>query len=226
MKVLGYLRVSTDGQVRDGISVKAQEKKIRAWAELNEAETVTIFNDAGLSGKRADNRPGLRDALRTIGRGDALVVYSLSRLARSTKDTISIAETLDRRGADLVSLSEKIDTTTASGKMLFRMLAVLSEFERDQISERTRMALSHKRSNGQKTGGDVPFGHHLKDGSLVPDENEQAAISLILQLRHEGTSLRAIAAELETRGHLTKRGHKRWNPKTVSSIIAREQIAA
>ena len=120
MKTIGYVRVSTSGQAQDGVSLSAQEAKIRAWSELNGADDVVIFTDAGLSGKRADNRPALQDALRTVGKGDALVVYSLSRLARSTKDTISIAETLDKRGADLLSLSEKIDTTTAAGKMVFR----------------------------------------------------------------------------------------------------------
>ncbi|MEE9311133.1 MAG: recombinase family protein [Planctomycetota bacterium] len=79
-------------------------------------------------------------------------VYSLSRLCRSTKDAINISEQLDKSGADLVSLSERLDTTSASGKMIFRMLAVLSEFERDQISERTKAALAHKKSLGQRVG--------------------------------------------------------------------------
>ena len=226
MKTIGYIRVSTSGQAQDGVSLSAQEAKIRAWSELNGAEDVVIFTDAGLSGKRADNRPALQEALKTVGKGDALVVYSLSRLARSTKDTISIAETLDKRGADLVSLSEKIDTTTAAGKMVFRMLAVLSEFERDQVSERTRVALAHKRANGEKTGGDVPYGYRLKAGRLVSHESEQEAIALIRELRSKGHSLRRIAEELESQGYRTKTRRKHWNPKTVSTIIERERIAA
>ena len=226
MKTIAYVRVSTSGQVQDGVSLSAQESKIRAWAELNGAEDVVIFTDAGLSGKRADNRPALQEALKTVGKGDALVVYSLSRLARSTKDTISIAETLDKRGADLVSLSEKIDTTTAAGKMVFRMLAVLSEFERDQVSERTRVALAHKRANGEKTGGDVPYGYRLKAGRLVAHESEQEAIALIRELRSKGHSLRRIGEELESQGYRTKTRRKHWNPKTVSAIIERERIAA
>lgn len=88
------------------------------------------------------------------------MVYSLSRLARSTKDAIAIAERLDKAGADLVSLSEKIDTTTAAGKMVFRMLAVLAEFERDLVSERTTAALAHKAGKGERIG-EVPFGWTL-----------------------------------------------------------------
>jgi site-specific DNA recombinase len=226
MKAIAYIRVSTEGQAQDGVSMAAQEAKLRAWADLNGAEQVTVYRDAGLSGKRADNRPGLQEALTAVAKGDVLIVYSLSRLARSTKDTIAIAEYLDRRGADLVSLSEKIDTTTAAGKMVFRMLAVLSEFERDQVSERTRMALAHKRSRGEKTGGDVPFGFKLRAGLLVPDTVEQRAIALINQLRANGHSLRAIARHLEAEGYRTKSGRLHWHPKTVAAIVDREAQAA
>lgn len=221
MKVVGYIRVSTEGQAQDGVSLAAQEAKIQAWAELNDAEEVEIYRDT-ISGKRADNRPGLQQALQSVGKGDALIVYSLSRLARSTKDTILTAERLDRAGANLVSLSEAIDTTTAAGKMVFRMLAVLSEFERDQVSERTRLGLAHKRSNGEKTGGDVPFGFTAEEGRLVPHPEEQKAIGLIRDLHGKGYSLRRIGAELEKRGHRTKSGKTRWHPKTVSAILHRE----
>jgi DNA invertase Pin-like site-specific DNA recombinase len=224
MKTIGYVRVSTDVQVKDGVSLEAQENKIRAWAELNGAESVSIFLDAGLSGKRADNRPGLQQALAAVKKGDALVVYSLSRLARSTKDTITIAESLDKRGADLVSLCEKIDTTTAAGKMVFRMLAVLSEFERDQVSERTRMALDHKRACGEKTGGDVPYGYLLDEGRLLPHAAEQKALALIRRLHAAGHTLRHIARELEKQGYQTKTGRTQWHPQSVKQII--ERIAA
>jgi site-specific DNA recombinase len=88
---------------------------------------VGCFEDAGLSGSRADNRPALQSALtEACRRKAALVVYSLSRLARSTTGAIKISERLNKSGADLVSLSEHIDTTSAAGKMVFRLLAVLA----------------------------------------------------------------------------------------------------
>ncbi len=222
MKAIGYIRVSTDAQAQDGVSLDAQEAKARAWAELNGADSVTVFCDAGISGKRADNRPGLQAALNAVQSGDALIVYSLSRLARSTKDTITIAEALDKRGADLVSLSEKIDTTTAAGKMVFRMLAVLSEFERDQVSERTRLALGHKRACGEKTGGDVPYGYTLEGDRLVAHLGEQKAIAVIRRLHRAGHSLRQIAAQLEASGYQTKTGRIHWHPQSVKQILERE----
>ena len=221
MKTIGYIRVSTSGQVEDGVSLDAQEAKVHAWADLNGADEVVIFRDEGISGSRSDNRPGLQNALAMVGKGDALVVYSLSRLSRSTKDALILSEILLKKEADLVSLSEKIDTTTAAGKMVFRMLAVLSEFERDQVSDRTRFALAHKRANNEKTGGDIPFGYYLDGVHLIEDENEQKAIALIRDLRVKGYTLQAICWELQREGHKTRRGNLKWQPKTVSRIIER-----
>ena len=223
---IGYIRVSTVGQVEDGVSIEAQKNRIAAWCLANDVELSETFTDEGLSGKRADNLPQLQSALEAVKRtGSVLVVYSLSRLARSTKDTIAIGEQLDAAGADMVSLSEKIDTTTAAGKMVFRMLAVMAEFERDLVSERTTLAMAHKRSKNERIGK-VPFGFDLhEDGStLVENESEQRILKLIESLRSDGYSLRAIANELSNRGIKTKSGKSKWNHSTVQRIT--ERIAA
>ena len=147
------------------------------------------------------------------------MVYSLSRLCRSTRDAISISEKLDRCGADLVSLSERIDTTSASGRMIFRMLAVLSEFERDQISERTKAALAHKRAQGEATGH-APFGFDVGiDGkTLVPNEQEQRVLRVIAYLDRKGLSQRRIVAALNSRGLQTKSGG-RWTRGSLRSVL-------
>ncbi len=224
MKAIGYIRVSTQGQVEDGVSLDAQEAKVKAWANLNNASEVVIFSDAGISGKRSDNRPGLESALKAVEKGDALICYSLSRLSRSTRDTLLIADTLTKKEADLVSLCEKIDTTTASGKMVFRMLAVLSEFERDQVSDRTRFALAHKRENGEKTGGSVPFGYDANKGKLFDNAEEQRTISLILEWSNKGETLRAICRKLEDANITRKNGSTTWHPQTVADIVKRENV--
>jgi DNA invertase Pin-like site-specific DNA recombinase len=225
MKAVGYIRVSTQGQAEDGVSLDAQEAKVRAWADLNGAAEVVIFRDEGISGKRSDNRPGLQDALAAVSKGDALIVYSLSRLSRSTRDTLALSDLLTKREADLVSLSEKIDTTTAAGKMVFRMLAVLSEFERDQIADRTRFALAHKRACGEKTGGDVPFGYHVRKGKLYPIPAEQKAVRLVRDLKTKGGTLRGICRALEAAGVARKNGSRSWHPQIVSDILKREPLA-
>ena len=206
---IGYIRVSTEGQVQDGVSLDAQRAKIEAWCALNDYTLAAVHVDAGISGKSADNRPGLQAALNDCRKGSALVVYSLSRLARSTKDTISISERLAKAGADLVSLSERIDTTTAAGKMVFRMLAVLAEFERDQISERTTTAMQFKKTKGERVGA-IPYGSRLADDgvNLLPDPVEQAVIAQARELRAAGLSLRAIAAELDRQGVKARNGQR------------------
>ena len=218
----GYIRVSTDGQVTDGVSLEAQRERISLWCAGNGYTLGGIYVDAGLSGGRSDNRPGLQNALEAVCKARGiLVVYSLSRLARSTKDTIQIGERLDKSQADLVSLSERIDTTSAAGKMMFRMLAVLAEFERDQISERTTTAMRFKKSQGQRVGK-VPFGFDLGGDqvTLIPNETEQQALNLIQALRTEGKSMRAIAEELTRQNIATKEG-KPWSHGTIQRILNR-----
>lgn len=205
-KAVCYLRVSTETQASEGISLLAQEQKCRQWSELNDYDVVEIHIDAGISGKSTSNRPALQDALKSIGKGDALVVYSLSRLSRSTKDTLSIAELLEKKKADLVSITERIDTLSSTGKMVFRLLSVLAEFERDQVSERTKLALAHKKSIGEKTGGSVPYGYKLDDDGkkLLPVPEEQEVIRSARKLKDAGNSLRAIAKILAGKGFKTR----------------------
>jgi site-specific DNA recombinase len=225
MRVVAYIRVSTEGQAVEGVSLDAQRARIAAWAAANDGTLCEgdVHVDAGISGKRWDNRPGLKAALDSVcGGGGVLVVYSLSRLARSTRDTINIAERLERAGADLVSLSEKIDTTSASGKMLFRLMAVLNEFERDLIAERTRTALAHKRDKSELIGH-VPYGSNLDpDGrTLVACPAELAVMADVWRMRAEGRSLRKIAAELTGRGVPTK-GGRPWSHSSIVSILERK----
>lgn len=220
---VGYVRVSTEGQAQDGASLEAQEAKIRAWCEANDYTLLALHVDAGLSGGRSDNRPGLQAALTDACKGKAaLVVYSLSRLARSTKDAIVMSERLDRAGADLVSLSERIDTTSASGKMVFRLLAVLAEFERDLIAERTKTTMAHLRSKGRRISGHIPFGFDLAmDGQMLTlNPEEQAVIVEIRLLREEGQSLRQIALGLNERDVRSKTGCP-WSPKVILGLLKR-----
>jgi DNA invertase Pin-like site-specific DNA recombinase len=223
-QAIGYVRVSTDLQAQEGISLEAQQARIRSWCDANGYTLVNIYVDAGLSGSRSDNRPGLQSALEAACRPNAaLIVYSLSRLARSTKDAISISERLAKGGADLVSLSERIDTTTAAGKMIFRMLAVLAEFERDQLSERTKTAMAHLRQQGRRVSRHIPYGFVLaSDGkTLAPHPDEQTVMARIRALRVEGLSLRQIAAALTTLNIPTKHDRS-WTAKVIHSLLHRE----
>jgi site-specific DNA recombinase len=149
--VIGYTRVSTEDQKNSGLGLEAQRAAITAWAAGRGLE-VTIYEDAGITGTSMEKRPALEAALCAATEGTVLVAYSLSRFARSTRDMLSIAERLKRQGADLVSLTESIDTTTATGRLVFTLLSALSQFERDLTSERTRAALGALKARGVKLG--------------------------------------------------------------------------
>lgn len=220
----GYCRVSTAGQVADGVSLEAQSERIKAWAAANGYELGGIFTDAGISGKRADNRPGLTAALDAVckARG-VLVVYSLSRMSRSVKDTLTITDKLSRSKADLVSLTEKIDGTTAAGRMMLSMLAVLSQFERDLVAERTKTALAHKKSKSERVSRKIPYGWSLDaDGKTLTEvPAEQKVLRLIAELRADGESLRSIASILTGQGVPTRDGKPGWTHSTIQSIVNR-----
>jgi site-specific DNA recombinase len=218
MKAFGYVRVSTQEQAKDGVSLDMQRAKLSKWAELNDAELVEVVADEGLSAKSI-NRPGLARVLELAKRHRAaVVVYSLSRLSRSTKDTLHIVSELERSGGELVSLSERIDTSSAGGRMVFRMMAVLAEFEREQLSERTRDAMRHAKSQGRVVG-QVPHGYSRDGDLLILNPQEQQAVALARSLRSKGYSLRAISDELAAAGSLNRAGRP-LNPKSVRSMLA------
>jgi site-specific DNA recombinase len=205
-------------QVTEGVSLQAQRAKIEAWCFANDYELAGIHCDEGISGTKSD-REGLLSAMAEAGKGTALIVYSLSRLTRSTKDLISFGDKLEKQGADLISLTEKIDTTTAAGKMVFRMLGVLNEFERDQVSERTKAALAHKKANNQ-VYNHTPYGYTRSGETLRKNDKEAAVAAQAVKLHQSGKTMRAIARHLNEHGIPTKLG-KQWQPMQVSRLIKR-----
>jgi len=222
MKAVGYCRVSNDTQAREGVSLAAQHARITTWCATNGAELVEIRTDGGVSGKHGTYRPELQAALdAACAQKAVLVVYSISRMARSNRELLEIVELLGKAGAHLVSLTEAFDTTSASGKMIFGILAVLAEFERNLIVERVKTALAHKKSRGERISRYLPFGKTAgPDGRLIDNPDELATLAEARALAAEGLSMRAIARELAARGRPTKTG-ARWSDVVVSRLLAR-----
>lgn len=228
MKSFGYCRVSTTDQQDEGVSLSNQQERIRAWASANGHDLAEMYVEAR-SGGRADNRPELKRAMAAACReGGILVVYSLSRFSRSVRDTLALADQLERAGANLASLSESLDTSTPVGRMFFQLMSVLSEFERNQLRQRTTSAMSHLRQHNKRISYKIPLGYDLaKDGStLQPNQREQNVISRIVEQRQTGMTLSAIAHGLADDKVATKQGGQ-WKPNTVLAILRRhEKMAA
>ena len=221
-KAVIYCRVSTGQQVEEGVSLDAQLSRARAWCQSKGYEVIGEYQDAGLSGCRADNRPGLQGALKlACDNKAAFVAYSLDRFTRSTVDAITIATRLRDAGADLVSLSENLDTMSPTGEFIYTLFAALARLERRQVSQRTKVALTYKREQGFKTGGDVPYGYTVDpDGRLAENPNEQRAIQYMRNLRNRGNSLRAIAHKLTER-KISNRNGGNWHPQVINTILNR-----
>jgi len=222
-QAIGYVRVSTDQQADEGVSLEAQKSKIAAWCELNDYELVGVYEDAGISGKNITKRPGLNEALNLVKPDMALVVHSLSRLARSTKDCIDIAEELKANNCDLVSLTEKIDTSSAMGEFFFTLIAALGQMERKLIGERTKAALAHKKANGEKYAP-IPFGYKEIEGKLEAVKKETELVAEIVSKRAAGATLRSIADWLNDEGVIGKQGGK-WHASSVSYVLKRQEAA-
>ena len=139
MALIGYARVSTRDQ-----TVAAQLDALR------KTECASIFQETA-SGANSD-RPQLVAALDYMREGDTLVVWKFDRLARSLKQLIATVEELERRSIGFRSLTEAVDTTTPSGRLVFQLFGALAEFERNVMRERTRAGLDAARARG-KMGG-------------------------------------------------------------------------
>jgi len=224
MNAIGYVRVSTEDQAKEGVSLDAQKSKIIAYCTLKDLHLETIVQDAGISAKNL-RRPGVQKVLSLARKReiDAVVVYKLDRMFRSTIDALETTKMFEQHGVSFHSIEETLDTRSAMGMFFYSLTAALAEMERRLIGERTKSALAHKRFRNEKTGGDVPYGYDLTpDGILIKNDTEQRVIRLIRHLHKQGVSLRGICRDLEHYGYKTKRGNETWHPATLAGILNRK----
>jgi len=217
-----YLRVSTKRQADHGVSLDAQQQAARRWCEYRGYQIAQVYEERGVSGRKSANRPELQAALGALSSGDALVVYSLSRLARSTVDAGRILSRLEQLGADFVSVTENLDTTSSAGKLLFNIMAAVAQFESDQISERVSGAMGQCKASGRVYHNQPIYGYDVEGGQLVPNAAEQRVIRLMRRMHAPGPgslSYQAIARKLTRDGVPTKRGGQRWYASTVRNIL-------
>jgi site-specific DNA recombinase len=219
MKTIGYVRVSTDKQAERGVSLEAQSEKIRAMGVVHNVGEIDFIVESE-SAKNLQ-RPGMERLLAEVERGDVKVVIiaKLDRLTRSVKDLCTLLERFSRRGVTLISVAESLDTGSAAGRLVLNIMTAVSQWEREAIGERTRDAMSHKRSNGQCVGN-IRYGYRLcADGKHVePDGTEQRVITDIRTLRESGKTMRGIALILNQRAMRTRRGSA-WRLEHVARII-------
>lgn len=216
MRVLGYIRVSTEEQ-RDGEA--AQRADIEAWAKRHHpGKALRLYRDVGVSGGLIWNeRPALSTLMTDIEAGDVLVVTRRDRLSRNVLNACVLEQMIGRVGAALACTDGTPSGDEAEAVLMRRILDAFAEFERAMISLRTKRAAQLRRDRGYKTNGTCPFGTHAKKGRLEYDATEMEALRVLMALRAEGVSFRVIAETLDARG-LHARNGKPWLGQTLHRI--------
>ena len=206
MRVIGYVRVSTDEQKNSGAGLAAQRAAIEAECVRRGWQLVAVEEDAGYSARDL-KRPGVQIALETLQRGEAgaLVVAKLDRLSRSMLDFTAVMAKASKQGWALVALDCAVDTTTPAGEAMANVLATFAQFERRLIGQRTREALAAKRAAGVQLGR--------------PTAMSAAVRERIASERADGLTLAAIADGLNADQVPTAQGGRRWWPSTVRAAL-------
>ncbi|MDD5529528.1 MAG: recombinase family protein [bacterium] len=216
IKAVGYIRVSTAEQEKEGLSLDAQRDQIETYAKLKNLRSLTILSDS-VSGKNM-KREGLQALLNHCDNGvKHVIVYKLDRLSRSTRDLLALIELFRERDITFHSITESIDTTTAQGRFFFTLMGALSALERELIGERTKEALRYKKEKGEWMGK-PGLGYDVTNGIIVKN-NSFPVLEKIRRLRRSGKySYSQIAEVLNHEGYKSP-GGKSFYASTVHYIL-------
>jgi len=176
-----YVRVSTEDQAKHGFSLDAQEEALKNYAAALGYEIFKVYRDEGKSAKDL-KRPEMTNLLTDAEakKFSAIFIYKLDRFSRSLKDLILTIDKLKELGIDFVSLQDKIETTSASGKLMFHIISAFAEFERNIIGDRTKFGMERK----AKEGGFItkaPKGYNLINKELIINEFEAEKVKEIFE---------------------------------------------
>jgi DNA invertase Pin-like site-specific DNA recombinase len=203
MPVYAYTRVSTGRQAEEGESLGAQQRRVEGYAQMHDIVVTRHFAERGVSGSVPLNeRPEGGALLRLIEPGDIVITPKLDRCFRSALDALDVLRTLKDRGVALHMIDLGGDVSGSGiSKLLFTILSAVAEAERDRIRERISDVKRDQRQRRRYLGGRVPFGYQVtEDGDLAEVEEQQAAVRAMVELKRQGTSLRAIAEQIKAQG--------------------------
>jgi DNA invertase Pin-like site-specific DNA recombinase len=215
MTVAIYIRVSTQEQAKEGYSIPAQKERLIAYCVAQGWTNYKFYIDEGVSAKDT-NRPELNRLLADAqsGKVNAVLVYRLDRFTRRVKDLYNLLDNLKKYNCAFISATEQYNTSSAMGKMFMGLVALLAEWETENLSERVKMALEEKVAGGERVGG-IPYGFDLsEDEKLVKNEKATAVLDMIKKLK-SGMSVNAIATNLNK----TNSDKSDWKANTVFRIL-------
>lgn len=224
--VAAYLRVSTLEQAQSGLGLEAQRSKILAMAQLKDWPEPDFFRDEGISGtKETRNRPGLMAMMDAVNAGkyQAVIVSSLDRLARKILLTLELVEEVGEH-ALFISCKEAFDTTTPAGFLFLGICALMAQYERDLISQRTIAALEELSKKTGDHGGKIPYGYIRTPEGVKIDKAQARIVRSIFAMRErDRLSLRAIAGKLNQQQIAASHGGQ-WYHTSVKEILIRKEV--
>lgn len=180
MRFIGYVRVSTEEQDSEGNSPREQEARIYAWADANGHKIIRFEKDLGVSGSVAPSKRNLGKALEDLPKlADGVVATRLNRFSRSIVHVLELVELSDRRKFALVSLSESLDTSSATGRLIVGVLGLLAQFQREQIAEDSTRASEFLRKASRRFSRHAPYGWRYEGSRMVEDVDEQMVLSSV-----------------------------------------------
>jgi site-specific DNA recombinase len=188
---VAYCRVSTEEQAAEGFSIDGQAEKLRTYAQLHDLGPVTVIQDPGRSGKNLE-RPGLQQLLAMVEQGHVsnVFVWRLDRLSRNLGDLILLADTLGKHEVGLHSFTEKLDLSSATGRMFYNILGAFAQFYREQLAKNVRLGM-HQAARQGKWVNRPKFGYDLVGGELVAN-SDAPTVRRIFDLRSQGLSYTRI----------------------------------
>jgi site-specific DNA recombinase len=210
-RVIGYVRVSSEEQACEGVSLDAQADRVTAYCAAKGWQLGAIVRDEGRSAKDL-KRPGLQGVLADVPRPkrrawDVLLVTKLDRLTRSVADLGRLMADFKRGKVAFCSIAESVDTSTAAGALFLNIIGALAQWERETISEHTAGAMAHLKAQGKRVSGRAPYGFTFDaEGRVIPVLTEQHVLAEIRQLRGLGLSLGEVSEALAARGIVNRCG--------------------
>jgi len=193
-----YIRVSTEDQVRQGISLEAQEEALKNYASALGYEILEVYKDEGKSAKDIKGRKAMIRLLTDAQahKFQAIFIYKLDRFSRSLRDLIETIEKLKDWGIDFIALQDKIETTSASGKLMFHIISAFAEFERNVTGERTKFAMDKKARDGNLVTR-APLGYNIENKQLIPAEDSYIVQEIFQEFLNTTQSLTKLAKKYD-----------------------------
>ena len=215
-----YMRVSTEDQAREGFSLPEQKERLEAFCKFKGYEIVDYYEDAGISAKTGNHRPEferLKDDIKAK-RINTIVALKLDRITRSIYDWENLMTFLDENNAYLDCVNDEINTTSANGKMISRLLMSVSQNEIERTSERTKIGLAGAIKKGH-IPHIAPLGYKHEDRKLVIDYSTKDVIVRIFDLYYNGLSYKKISNLFNEEKVL---GKDNWRDSTIVNILQNE----